>query len=520
MLRNWLWIAVTAALVSASCSLDSHDRTKPGVSAEPLSQARLPRALEDSILTGRVLEACGAVAADRDFVVEVRANQHRRLTCRTDSRGSFRFALPRLDPIDYAYSIAMAEARPASNGVPQEGVYVAGSLQLGPGEIDLGDLTLGPSPIGVSGRVIDQDGKGVADAYVQLGELAELDESKPAHATRRIDTWKRTKSGPGGWFSTVLDRGEQEPPPDLVAYVSHGDLVTPVPVPFRRGDHELELRLSEGSGIQVDSRLIESGFISPFSLTLLNLDGAHSRSVFGAGTLHIAKPLRPGRYVLAAKLHGQIDGRLIVIGEEIHLKEGELSRPVLLNPVIIENYVSRYQFKVLLPDGTAPAWVGLVHRFDGGGWSEMLHQEEGVFTVATAYGDEAHERWICAPGTRWLDATSLVDGETLQLREGIRTTVKLAGPPGPDPFDDKLRKALMYPATERLEHSESWIVIAQRVFFDTDREGQFLAPYAGEFKIRFDGIGMGPESDHFAPWQGATFQVTEEGGVVQVPHAE
>jgi hypothetical protein len=258
---------------------------------------------------------------------------------------------------------------------------------------------------------------------------------------------------------------------------------------------------------------VEAGWVQKASFQLVNLDVGHSSGIFRRGKEHTLYSVRPGRYLLTARLIDGTDSSTVVIGNEIIVRPGEICEDPLHNPVRIEAYVLRHEFEVELADGTRPTGIefGTKHRDRWG--IRSLRRKGKRFKVTTSIKQETFRCCFQAKGTRRLYLESLPEDGVVRLSKGISAKIRLVGAPTLDDAASQRHQPLI-----QTNYGSPHGSYLQTFTFNRHGEAELLVPFAGEFQLLIPTPGMSATeaADGFGPWTYAAVRIPEEGGVVDV----
>ncbi len=339
---------------------------------------------------------------------------------RTNAEGDFLLRWP-LEATAPRPDRLRLELRPPGSDQADAGLELVLPTPLSAGRVELGERVLVELPLLASGRLVDSQGAGIADALLMVEERYEL--NRPGGAQEMWQTnfeWSAT-TGQDGAF--VL-RGRLPELPLRLRLRAREFL--PLVQPFRAGDRGLLLQAQRGASLRGSLLLPEGVPPSALAVLLHRTDAEASPNV--AATDREAgfawDRLAPGLYRVevraggAAEALAEIDAVLVEAGQE--------NRDPRLQQIDLRQRLRLIRIECVDPDGAA---VGLAVVEEAGGTGEPRH-----WSAPHGEAQILSDRWpldlrVRAAGFRSTTLRGVEQDRRVVLRRGLRVRLELAEPP-------------------------------------------------------------------------------------------
>ncbi|MEZ5978627.1 MAG: hypothetical protein R3F34_10445 [Planctomycetota bacterium] len=349
-------------------------------------------------------------------------------------------------------------------------------LAVEQGVVDVGRVVLSPPPLLVAGRVVDDIGAPVADAWISFHQRFVDDSGRPR--------WRRlpdlfTRSDQDGAFRVVA----WPPANDLAVSAGSRDHVRGEIVPFDRGSSGVTLVL-QGAGRIAGSVLLPDG-IDRRRVTIGAVLGAVApeRDVLAQASVSRTSPSRrndefemsrvpPGLYTVWLA-YADVPDVLFVVGE-VDVRAGATTRDPRLDPIDLSDVLHPLTLQFEQQDGTTPRSLQARWRPTGSDeWRGLgLDRRGRAFLVSeTKYVDVEASARGCSP-TRFdgVDASS-----TLVLDPALVVSVEIPKGSLPDAafrFDVTLRRT-------------DWDRTTSTATVDREGHGEFASLGPGEYVVTY-----------------------------------
>lgn len=348
-------------------------------------------------ILGRVLDATGAPIASTTIAASTRRvravpkdpasgpdrESHFKLS--TDESGRFRHRLDGVVPAgDHRVLVLRCNGEQSADG-PLSYAGIALPEPMPPGaEIDLGDLTLAPVPVLVSGRVVDVDGKPVRHAIINISYSVA---GRPG-SSRNLNHPNTSTDADGRFEIRYID------PPDGLEIRARRRMDTFASREFEAGATGLELVLrplpakEETGGVVQGMLLVENDIaLDHLAVTLRAESGTrHKVNVMEhGGGFHFK--VQPGTYDLEVVTH---PGReLLARVDDVAVEGGVTSADSRLQSIDIRGKARYLRLRLRAPDGTAVSNENVWLDRDRGSGSPVQTDDRGrLVMLVSAARDE------------------------------------------------------------------------------------------------------------------------------------
>ena len=378
--------------------------------------------VEATILTGRILREDGTPVTDETLRVSEELKNpgggmtSRASTISTDAGGRFSKAL------SLEWNRDQLRTLEVSTDSSAYALRVDLSFETGPGERDLGDLTLVTPPLVISGVVQTEAGLPLAGASIQLHQEWEV-QGHDGPLWRPF-THAGIETDEEGRFEM---RSFLEPVEQLQVLVHHQDysLSTPAVVPF--GSASVVLIVSGTGGIECRVLLDEGVPVSEIRL-LAKGEEADERwragSSFGDDTLRV-QTLPEGSYSVMVQLNGENEP--LVEFDGVYVRAGENTSDPRLDPLDLRGRLSVVTLHVTDRDGKALQQLDILYRGSG---ARKRWGRKGVMakrTVELVSSASSLDMQISAPNHRTVALDSVSGEREVVLQKGYPLRFVLAG---------------------------------------------------------------------------------------------
>ncbi len=376
-------------------------------------------------LVGRILEPDGTPAASTPFAIRLGTeNAASRFSVEgrtsTDAAGRFRHTLqknPSLTKISEILTMSTA-----GDGIAPREVRVELLDGLRAGRMDLGDLTLGPRPLLVSGTVVDEAGDPVPGARIEIAR------------SRRDDRWDdETYWTSLGLESTSDDEGRfaihgTAESGSLGIRARHEDHINGEYASFSPPSADVEIVLTSAG--RIAGRVLYDGEerIPPIEIRITREDRP-GRRLFQAGIATDGNfetdRLPPGTYTVSLELDGSREPILDVSG--VVIRPGEITRDPRLAAVDLRGRIHSFRLTVVDVNGRLVAEPRASYRGAGDPEGESRNarsRNRGYLQIDTLLPSVDVE--VRAPGFRDRRLVGLSSDERAVLDAGIPVRIVLA----------------------------------------------------------------------------------------------